>query len=376
MQSPFAFGKVVGGDSFTNRTKELANLSSNFDHQVHTILISPRRWGKTSLVTKALQDYTSENEQVRYCKIDFFNIREEREFYEILAREVIKSTSSRLEEWIQITREFLKRITPRFSFGADPVNDFELSFDWSDENMHYEEILNLPERIAEEKGIKIIICMDEFQSLTRFNDPLLFQNRLRSAWQYHKNVVYCFYGSKKSMMTTIFQKKSMPFYKFGQIMYLEKIGKQDFSNFIKDGFKRTDKLIEDDQVEMIVDYMQCHPYYVQQFAHYVWVHTEGKVRGTTLITSLEKMLQSNALLYEREVENLSNSQFNYLKALVGGEEKIGSQKTIDKFRLGSTANIAKIQKALLKKEIIDKNMGSVEILDPAFAVWFKYKFIS
>ena len=376
MHSPFAFGKVVEGDSFTNREDEIKTLCSNFDHQVHTILISPRRWGKTSLINKAVNSYTEDHSDVRFCKIDFFNIREEREFYEILAREVIKSTSGKMEEWVQIAREFLKRITPRFSFGADPVNDFELSFDWEDEKLHYQEILNMPEKIAEDKGLKLIICMDEFQSLSRFNDPELFQNRLRASWQYHKNVVYCFYGSKKSMMSSIFQQKNMPFYKFGDVMFLEKIKKKNLVSFILESFQKTGKEIEEKYAEMIVDYMQCHPYYVQQLAHYVWVNTESKVLGKTLITSLESMLQSNALLYEKEVEQLSNSQFNYMKALVKGEKKIGSQKTIEKYRLGSTANISKIQKALLKKEIIDKRKGKVEILDPAFSVWFKYQFMS
>ena len=159
-------------------------------------------------------------------------------------------------------------------------------------------------------------------------------------------------------------------------MFLGKIKKDKLVRFIVESFENTEKEIEEKYAEKIVDYMQCHPYYVQQLAHYVWVNTESKVLGKTLITSLESMLQSNAILYEKEVEQLSNSQFNYMKALVKGEKKIGSQKTIEKYRLGSTANISKIQKAILKKEIIDKRKGKVEILDPAFSVWFKYQFMS
>jgi hypothetical protein len=204
MKSPFAFGKVVEDPSFTNRTKEIGKLHSNFDHQVHSILISPRRWGKTSLVHKAVTTYISENDQARYCNIDLFSVREEKEFYETLAREVIKSTSSKVEEWVKLSRDFLKRISPRFSFGVDPINDFELSFDWDDENAHVEEILDMPERIAESKGIRLIICMDEFQSLASFRDPEGFQKQLRASWQYHQHVVYCFYGSKRSMMSAIF----------------------------------------------------------------------------------------------------------------------------------------------------------------------------
>ena len=99
MKSPFAYGKVVEEQAFTNRKSELKKLHSNFDHQIHTILISPRRWGKTSLIQKAVSEYAESRKDARYCMIDLFSVREEREFYEVLAREVIKATSTKVEEW-------------------------------------------------------------------------------------------------------------------------------------------------------------------------------------------------------------------------------------------------------------------------------------
>jgi hypothetical protein len=90
-------------------------------------------------------------------------IIDEDDFYNIMARELIRSTSTKPDEIWSKVKNFFTRITPKISFGADPINDFEVNFELKKNEKDYEEILNLPERIAEDKGIKIIICIDDFR---------------------------------------------------------------------------------------------------------------------------------------------------------------------------------------------------------------------
>ena len=56
METPFIFGKIASGDEFTDREDETKHLIRNFLAGINTILISPRRWGKSSLVTKAAKE--------------------------------------------------------------------------------------------------------------------------------------------------------------------------------------------------------------------------------------------------------------------------------------------------------------------------------
>lgn len=88
----------------------------------------------------------------------------------MLATETIRQTSSRWDEWVQMAKTFLSNITPKFSFGTDPMNDFSLSFAWNPKDNPEREILQLPEKIAEKKGIKIVVCFDEFQQIADFKD--------------------------------------------------------------------------------------------------------------------------------------------------------------------------------------------------------------
>ncbi len=372
MNSPFQFGGIVSGNNFTNRIDDIDRLLTNFDNDINTLLLSPRRWGKSSLIQKAAKIASSKNKGYKFCFIDLFNIRDEDEFYSVFVRELIKVTSSRSEEWIKNARLFLKRIAPKITIGIDPQTDFNIKFDLDIIQNSYSEILNLPDKIAKDKKIKIIVCIDEFQNLGNFNNPLLFQKRLRANWQHHKNTVYCLYGSKRHMLMELFENKSMPFYKFGDTFYLDKISKKDLSIYISNQFKKTNKEIDQKLVEKIIYLMKRHPYYVQHLSYIVWINTAGKVTDRIFNNSVEDLLNQNSLLFEKEVENLSNAQLNFLKAIANNVKTgFSSSKTIKEYNLGTSGNVVKIKKTLRKKEIIDIIKNEPIILDPAFELWLK-----
>ncbi len=371
MKSPFQYGKVVEGKYFTNRKRETVRLISNFENGINTILLSPRRWGKSSLVNNIFRAVAKKDNKLVFCFIDLFNVRDESDFYATFAREVIKVTSTKFEELISIGKELLKRVRPKFVFGTDPINDFEISFELESVGNNYVEILNLPEKLAKKKKMKLIVCMDEFQNLHTFSDPLLFQKRLRSSFQHHKNVVYCFCGSRKSMMTSLFENKSMPFYKFGDVIYLKKIEKHYLIKFIINGFNNTGKSISKELANMIVDLMEDHPYYVQQLAHIVWINTDTNVSEKILEESITSLLEQNSMLFEREIEYLSKTQISFLIALSEGINiALSSAKIIKKYRLGSSANVVKIKNVLESKEIIQFENNKPYFIDPAFKLWF------
>ena len=372
MTLPFEFGEIVGKTQFINRDKDRKRLAQNLTSGLNTMLISPRRWGKSSLVQQVALE--TDSDKVKYCFIDLFHIRDEEEFYNVLAKKIIETSSSKVEEWLKIAGAFLKKLNPKISLGIDPINNFEIEFEYTKVEANYTEILDLAENVAKEKGIRIVVCIDEFQSLSRFNDPLLFQQRLRASWQHHKHVSYCLYGSKKHMMIDIFQSKSMPFYKFGDIMFLQKIDTNHWVEFITKQFKSTQKEISKSLATKIVQSVKNHSYYVQQLSHLVWVRTDKKATNTTLKDAINDLLNQSTILFNREIEGLSNPQISFLIALANGETKFHSSKTIAKFKLGSSSNVSRIKEALEKKEIIDTLVPKLEFLDPVFELWFKERY--
>jgi hypothetical protein len=368
-ESPFIFGRKVSGNSFTDREKETERLMSNFRNRVNTVLISPRRWGKSSLVKKAGDLTNSEVTKVIY--LDAFNLRDAGEFYTELATEVIKGTSNTIETWVEHIKRFFSRLSPRLSFGADPFSSFELSFEMDSVERNYQEILDLPEKIALDKGIRLVICIDEFQNTVNFNESGVFHKRLRAAWQKQQQVTYCLYGSKQHMMTALFEKQSMPFYKFGETFHIGRISEEDWISFITNQFHVTGKSIEITLARKIALSVNCHSYYVQQLSHLVWQRTIDKATEGILTAALDDLLSQNALLYQRDTEMLSETQLNFMKALASGITRgLSSQENLRRFKLGSSANVTKIKKALVEKELIEIHGKDTEFLDPAYELWF------
>jgi len=373
MKSQFEFGKVISDTSFVDRENERKRLAANVESAVNTILISPRRWGKSSLLAQVARE--NFNEKIKFCFLDLFNIRTEEEFYQKLAVQLIKSTSSRWEDWIETGRKFIKNLIPRFSIGDNPLHDFNISFDFAALQQSAEEILDLPEKIAIEKGIRLVVCLDEFQNIAFFSEPLAFQKQLRSYWQHHTNACYTIYGSKKHMMSELFQSPKMPFYRFGDLMQLDKIGQEYWIPFIIKGFHDTGKAIATDVAAAIPERMENHPYYVQFLSYHCWNLTDTECTVQTLEQACNDALDQQSVLYQREVDNLTNYQLNYLKAVVSGEKNLSAFGVVKKYTLGTPGNIKKIQIALENKELIEINNKTIEIGDPLFKLWIKKSFL-
>ena len=151
---PFIFGVATSGDNFTDREKETERLLLNFRHGVNTVLISPRRWGKTSLVQKACG--LAQSDKLKVVYLDIFSCRNDKDFYTAFAAAILKQTSSKLDEWLENAKLFLSRISPKISIGTDPMTDFSISLEMNPKSHDVDDILQLPERIAQKKGCNIV----------------------------------------------------------------------------------------------------------------------------------------------------------------------------------------------------------------------------
>jgi len=370
IENPFVFGRAAEGSYFTDRIEDAKRLSANLTHGINTILISPRRWGKTSLVKKVVEGI--DNHEIKTIFIDIFQCKSEYEFCRTFATAIIKQTSSKLEEWVEMAKNLLSNISPKFSFGSDPLNDFSISFEWNPKEDTEMEILKLPERIAARKGLRLIICLDEFQQIAEFSDSISFQKKMRSAWQHQQQITYCMFGSKKHLMENIFNSKSMPFYKFGDMMFLKKIPTSEWVPFICAKFSETGKVITEQQATKICDVTENLSSYVQHLSWLIWYKTEKVVQNKNIDDAIDDLLEQNKVFFQREVELLTEHQMNFLIALANGVTTGFSRKEIiNRYRLESSANIQSIKKSLIKKDLIDVDGQNVSFDDSLFKLWIK-----
>lgn len=334
MYKPFVYGTSVSGENFTDRVNETTRIKKNFSSGINTILISPRRLGKTSLVKKVISELDGKDPVIVF--MDIYDCRSAHDFYLRYSQSILKALSI--------------GVTPK---DIDP-----------------EEILNLPERIAEKKGLHIVVCIDEFQQIGEFSDSLTFQKRLRGVWQHQQRTSYCLFGSKKHMMEKIFHSKRMPFYMFGDTIHLGTIPEADWVSYICSRFNKAGVTISKGHAEDICRRVDCYSSYVQQLAWNVMVNADSIVTDIDIENGLEYLLSQNEPLYIAKIENLSSFQLNFLRAICSGVNSgFTSENVLKKWNLGSKSNVSRIRSALIEKELIDKQGGKLYVSDPVLRFW-------
>lgn len=371
METPFVFGRVAEGKNFTNRQAEIKRLANNFRGQVNTTLISPRRWGKSSLVEHAAQIVSRKEKKIRFVFIDLFNVRTEFDFYRLLTENLFHATATMLEEAVSFSRHFFSHLLPQISFSPDPLSGYSIKLDWQEVQKKPDEVLDLAEAIAARKNMKLVVCIDEFQNITDFLEPLAFQKQLRAHWQRHQNVTYCLYGSKRHMMQEVFTNPQMPFYHFGDLILLEKIDLKNWRRFIVQRFTETGKDISIELAGKIAITVENHPFYVQQLAQLCWFRSQPTCTAEIIEEATTTLLNQLSLLFQTLCDGLPGSQLNFLHALIDNIEQLSAQSTLNRYSLGTSANVQRYKAALGNKEIIDVQAGRIEFLDPLFKLWLK-----
>jgi len=369
MNIPFAYGKIVEDADFTDRTDETAHLMGNFLSLTNTAIISPRRWGKSSLVAKAIKASQVEQKDILFVRMNVFKCDNPQEFYSLFAKKIMEDISSSSEALLANAKEFIARLFPKLTIG-DPLSQYELSLgvDLRNEPIG-EDILDLPQQIATKRKKKVVVCIDEFQQIGEFRDTLKFQKTLRTHWQDHSDVAYILYGSKRHMMLHIFGEYNSPFYRFGDMMFLPKIANEEWRKFIVERFKETGKSISSDLAGYLAEQVENHPYYVQQLAQYTWLRTTDICSEAIINQALQAMLDSLNLQFVNLMDTLTEKQRSFLCAVSEGVKNLSATATLQRYQLGTSGHIRILKDALTKRDLIDVTGKEIEMQDPLFKRW-------
>lgn len=374
MDKAFIYGMSVEGKNFTDRELETKRLQLNFENGMNSILISPRRIGKTSLVKKVKS--LTENRERIVVFMDIYKCRSEYEFYEKFASSVIQATSTKMDQMVRTAKEFIMSITPKITYSPDPGTEYTLSLGINPKMNTPEEILDLPERIAQKKGIQMVVCIDEFQQIGEMPDSLTIQKTIRSVWQHHRNVCYCLFGSKQHLMNNLFYSRKMPFYQFGDMFFLKKIPTEKWVPFITSRFKDAGKQISEKLAERICQTVDNYSSYVQQLAWNVLVVSDSIVTEQSFQEGLEATFAQVTPFFVELTANLTTYQLNLLRAICSGfHEDFGKKEVTSHYDLGSRSNLVKLKKALIEREIIEQTEDGLFISDPLFERWFKREMV-
>ena len=351
MNNPFKFGSIVDGDFFTDRREELLQIERMLNSDNHIILISPRRFGKSSLVQCAISKVSRPS-----IVLNLQSVVSETDFASRLLKQLFK-----LYPWEKVKHYMSHfRIVPTIT--TTPMTDqMEVSFmpSVSDASVVVEDVMQLLDTVSKPEK-KLIVVLDEFQEVISIRKG--FDRQLRSIMQTQKNINYVILGSQESMMEEIFEKKKSPFYHFGQLMRLNKIPKDDFYKYIIERLPKTDD--SGRIAEEILQFTLCHPYYTQQLASQVWnlMYYENTI-DNVVTKSIEVLVRMHDLDFERLWMNFNKTDRRIMQELCLHP----NQSLMTNRGLASSTIFSSI-KRLMKQGYVIKTT-SYEVEDPFFRLW-------
>ena len=376
-RNPFFFGEVVTGENFTDRVKEIERLTADLRGGHNIFLISPRRYGKTSLIMNVLEHLKKENLLTFY--IDLYKVASLRELLEAYAKGVADSCTTRVERFSEFIKDIFPRLRPKMIIGSDGAPSIEVDIQLKDRELFdsLEEVFDIPEKIAKKQNRNFVVVFDEFQEILSLDGERI-EKMMRACFQHHHNVAYLFAGSKRHLIHNMVSDPNRAFYKLGDIMNLQKINPADMGAFLKKHFFKGHIEIADSIIDYILQISDNVPYNVQYLCHHLWnwCLEAKRVEKQDVMKVIDNIIAEQFVNYIALWDGLSLRQRLFLKAISKSQRKpIFSKDFISENELGTSGSVQKSITLLKKKNIIDVDGKKIVFNDIFFKKWIKKKML-
>ena len=373
--NPFVYGEIVTAAAFADREIERDRLSRDLLAGQKVFLISPRRYGKSSLVRHVLRGLAKQG--VLTVEVTVASSSSYVGFLEAYARALLlaDTPAGRLRQW---TSDLLRSVRPEVRFEAAPTgaSRFAIAFPSAQSDRDITRLANevfaLPGRIAAARKRRMAVALDEFQAIASFNGGSI-EHALRAAVQDQRQVGYVFAGSEPSLMERMLTSKR-PFYKAGPVMRLEKIHQDDFASFLEGRFAGSGIRPEAGLGAAIVELAGNVPYDVQRLAHELWDDMRAAGRKTATLddlhATLSRLLQEHGPRCEEAWQRLTLAQRATLRALVleQGREVLSADVRA-RHRLAGASSVQSSLAGLVKADLVTKDGPRYTMVDSLLREW-------
>ena len=373
IENPFIFGEIIEEPNFVDRTNELAQLVRDLADGQKVFLLSPRRFGKSSLAALALLKLRKRH--IRTVSLTVSSYANYGQFLEKFAEKVLRAAGpwERVKDWV--TR-FGRNVKPDISYNMT-TGEVSVSLGKGpgfDPMPIAPDVFAMPGELTRNAGFRMAICLDEFQQISEFDSGTV-ENVLRNQAQKQREVGYVFAGSQPSLMKEMLSVRR-PFHKAGPQMFLDKIPAAEWKVFISGQFARRGKRLQEGALDVMLATADLIPYDVQRIAHELWDYAELRnkrdldIRDVHAVT--DSLVAGQSTYYELLWQQLSAGQRGALQAVAErGVVDIFSEAVRTEFGLGPASSVQRALESLDMKDILDRYRDKYFFVDPLFACWIR-----
>ncbi|MEM1244589.1 MAG: ATP-binding protein [Pseudomonadota bacterium] len=356
---------IAKGEPFFNREDTLKRLLGNINAGVHTVLIAPRRYGKSSLAKHAI-----DKARLPHHEIDLFVAVDELDVGKKIiagASAVIQQVSSEPEQWFNALRQFFNRANKKWTIGIRGIKLELIPNNLKTVPENIIDVFSALEFILTKKKTKAVIFIDEFQEIATTNSGKAIEGAIRHFAQESKHVVFVFSGSNCKMLKKIFADRSRPLYSLCDEIRLERIAAPYYVTYLNKVAKKTfGKKLVAEVIELILTLTERHPKYVYVLCAEVWLRCDKKLPS---VHEVQKAWYEFVLQKTKDIRlELSNRSHTQIKLLIeiakGNAANLSAKENLMRLELTSSA-IVQALKVLEQLDYIEQlDSGQYRIIDP------------
>jgi hypothetical protein len=369
--NPFRFGALALDEAFTDREAELAELRTDALNGQDVVLFAPRRYGKSSLIWRVARELVAA--KVLVAQVDLMTTPTPAKFAERLAKTIYDDLATPLFRAKERLRVFAGlRVTPTVTIDPEdgsPTFSFSASVRREDIDDTIERLLELPGKLAADRGRQVVMILDEFQEVVDI-DPAL-PRLMRAVFQQQPEVAHLYLGSRRHMIRRIFSDANEPFWRSAKQLELDVIEPPAFRSYIAARFAGTGRRIDDDALEAILGITRGHPYGTQELCYFTWQETPARGTATPVrvALALDGVLRSEHAHFTLAWSRASAVQRTVLLALAREPGHVLGGEYRARHGLPAPSSVQKALEALERDELVVRRRGHVTISEPFLAEW-------
>ena len=375
LANPFRFGALALDEAFANREAEVAELVADVGNGQDVVVLAPRRYGKSSLVWRAVQELTAAG--VLVAEVDLMTAPSKEKLAERLARSIFENVASVLERAREAALAPFRGLRIQPTVTVNPIDgSFSFSFAGArrreDIDATLEHLLELPAELGATRGRRVAVVLDEFQEIVAL-DPGL-PKLLRSVFQQQPEVAHLYLGSRRHIMERIFNDENEPFWRSAKAIELGVIEPARFAPFIADRFAAAGKGVDPATVDWVLAETAGHPYATQELCYFLWEETTPGSAASLeeARRALAGVVRSEHAHFSLLWEGASRAQKLVLEALAA--EQPGRPFGAEYRRvhgLGPATNVQRALGTLVDRELVTNDGGAYSIAEPFLAEWIR-----